>query len=418
VAEFGAGSQGHTAAARDTLVMISHPNIYGVVKGNSTYLNFIARGLRAGGYQLDYLTTLGGSAAPKLAVNDYLKPYRSVRAPGRLIIGNHGYALSPTLWWRALARRRRGRGERPRRRSGWSLPELDEATARWMADQATRRGARAVFANYFNAAEVFAHLPRDTVKAIIVHDVMALRQQSLEAAGLALDFDVQMIARERAAFRRADVCVAIKAEEADYIRAVAPGVEVVTIPFAAPKMEVDVTAPREAIALFVGSDNFPNRDALAWLLEAVWPEVGLQRPGAQLRVVGGVGHTWRDAWPAGAEAAGVVDDLPAEYRRACVALIPLRVGSGLKIKTVEAVAAGLPCVTTSVGAEGIPHPPGEAVAIADDAASFAAAIVAAIDARDRPEPRRAARDYARREFSEEVILVRLHAIVADGAGSG
>jgi len=396
---------------RPAVTVLSHPNVYGVMKGNAAYLNVIANALRADGCQLDYLTTVKAGAAPRLAVNDYLKVYRSVRSPGRLIIGNRGYALKPAAWLAALGRRRR-RANPPASRRLWSLPELDDATARWMADLAVRRRARAVFANYFNTAAAFAHLRGDVVKVIVVHDVMALRQQSLEAVGLPLDFDPHMVARERAAFRRADICVAIKAEEAAYIRAEAPGTEVVTIPFAAPRLELDVEAARAPSVVFVGSDNFPNRDALLWLLAEIWPAIRRQRPTACLRVVGNVGGSYQGVWPAGAAAVGVVDDLASEYRRACVALVPLRVGSGLKIKTVEALAAGLPCVTTSVGAEGVPQPPREAVVVADETASFVAAIVDALDRREQAGPRRAARDYARAEFSEATIRARLRGIVA------
>jgi len=357
------------------------------------------------------MTTAGDGIAPRLGSKEYLDPYARVYSPARFVWGGRAYALHPAPWLRALRKRAFGPPPSPGRQKLWRLPEMDDRTARDMATQAARRRARIVFANYFNASKVFEFLPADVGKAIIVHDVMALRRDTMHAVGVPLDFDEAMVARELAAFRRADACIAIKPEEADYIRAVAPETTVVTIPFTMAPVDVDLDDPREPVALFVGSDNFPNRDALVWLLTEIWPEVHRQHPEARLRVVGQVARGYAPPWPAGATTIGVVDDLQTEYRRACVALIPLRVGSGLKVKMIEALASGLPCVATSVGAEGLPTPPAEALTVVDEPRAFAAALGRAVARGADATARYRARDYVRDHFSDEVVLSRLRLVL-------
>ena len=69
------------------------------------------------------------------------------------------------------------------------------------------------------------------------------------------------------------------------------------------------------------------------------------------------------------------DDLRRRYATARVAAVPLRIGAGVKLKVVEALAEGLPLVTTPVGTQGLAGL-GEAASIADDSADFADAVVA------------------------------------------
>lgn len=138
--------------------------------------------------------------------------------------------------------------------------------------------------------------------------------------------------------------------------------------------------PVEDTALFVGVfDRVENATAAQWLLEEVWPLVLRMRPGARLRIVGArPTDAMRDraAVDPSVEVTGYVTDLGDEYRNAAVALVPLLLGSGVKFKTVTAIAWGRPVVSTTIGAEGVleeDDDPG--LAIADDPTSFASAVV-------------------------------------------
>jgi glycosyltransferase involved in cell wall biosynthesis len=75
------------------------------------------------------------------------------------------------------------------------------------------------------------------------------------------------------------------------------------------------------------------------------------------------------------ELSGPVEDAIPEIASAQVAVVPLRSGSGTRIKIIEAWAAGTPVVATSIGAEGLPYRAGENLLIADSPEPFAAAVI-------------------------------------------
>jgi glycosyltransferase involved in cell wall biosynthesis len=81
---------------------------------------------------------------------------------------------------------------------------------------------------------------------------------------------------------------------------------------------------------------------------------------------------------AGARSLGAVDDLAAVYRRATLAVAPLRCGGGTRIKIVEAALARVPVVATPFGAAGLPLRDGRDLWLADGAADFADAVVEAL----------------------------------------
>ena len=140
-------------------------------------------------------------------------------------------------------------------------------------------------------------------------------------------------------------------------------------------------APRPAEApptvLFFGSfvADF-NRDALDWLLDAIWPALRRRMPEARLRVAGSGLDEARQARvrQAGAEYRGAVDDVAALYAAADVVLIPLRFGGGLRIRLLEALACGRAIVATPVGIGGIEGRPGTHFAVADDPEGLAQAV--------------------------------------------
>ncbi len=118
----------------------------------------------------------------------------------------------------------------------------------------------------------------------------------------------------------------------------------------------------------------PNRDGLQWFLENVWPLVIRQEPEAVLKVCGkGADDRLLELLNSGTGVnyLGFVDDLERVMSACRVAVVPLRFGSGMKIKTFDALYRGLPLVTTPTGADGIDLEHQKHAMIADDPANFA-----------------------------------------------
>lgn len=118
--------------------------------------------------------------------------------------------------------------------------------------------------------------------------------------------------------------------------------------------------PMHHRVLLVGFMARPeNVEALAWFVNEIWPPVRARVMDAALHVVGGAmpdtvsEHVARMP---GVVLRGFVDDLAAEYAAASVVVVPLLHGAGVKFKTIEALLAGVPVVTTPIGAEGIGGP--------------------------------------------------------------
>jgi polysaccharide pyruvyl transferase WcaK-like protein/glycosyltransferase involved in cell wall biosynthesis len=132
--------------------------------------------------------------------------------------------------------------------------------------------------------------------------------------------------------------------------------------------------PFEGRLMFLGSRNQANVDAIEYFLQTVWPRVSST---AKLLIAGSICEMI-DV-PAEVEQKSFVPDLSDAYDPADIVIVPVRFGTGLKIKTIEALGRGKPVVSTRVGAEGLEHGHGTAILVADDAEAFAAAIRSLID---------------------------------------
>ena len=107
--------------------------------------------------------------------------------------------------------------------------------------------------------------------------------------------------------------------------------------------------------LFVGSmDYHANIDAVLWFYRVAWPEIARNHPGVQFTIVG------RDPVPEilalqsnRIQVTGTVEDVRPFYASAVAAIAPIRTGSGTRLKILEAMAAGVPVVSTRLGAEGL-----------------------------------------------------------------
>ena len=204
----------------------------------------------------------------------------------------------------------------------------------------------------------------------------------------------------------------------------------------APKTQVDVVSngvdityfsPVSAIEdnrlLFTGALFwYPNVDAVSWFCESIWPLIRRDVPDALFDLVGSKPP---DTVRALGKLPGVhvipdVPDVRRHLARSAVYVVPLRVGSGTRLKILEALASGKAVVTTSIGMEGLDLTVGEDVVVADDPTSFAAACVEVLqDSAKQASLGRAGRTIVEVRYDWSVALAGLNRIcveVGEGAG--
>ncbi|GEM_PF-1347693 len=181
-------------------------------------------------------------------------------------------------------------------------------------------------------------------------------------------------------------------------------------------------APRPgAEILFVGHmAHLPNVEGVRWFIDNCWPRVKAGVPQARLTIVG------LDPAPellsaAAADPAitvtGYVPSIEPFLDRARLMICPMLSGSGIKIKVLAAMAHGLPVVATSIANEGILATPGRELVVADDAQSYADAVVRlAGDDAAAAALAENAREFCRERYSWNRIVDRWHAEIARWTG--
>lgn len=106
--------------------------------------------------------------------------------------------------------------------------------------------------------------------------------------------------------------------------------------------------------LFFGRlDWAPNKDALTWLLKEVWPSVIQRRPDAVLKVAGSGDSRWIHEYSlSGVELVGFVKDVKEAYEDVQYAIVPMRFGSGTRIKVLESFIMNRKLISTATGVQG------------------------------------------------------------------
>jgi glycosyltransferase involved in cell wall biosynthesis len=187
---------------------------------------------------------------------------------------------------------------------------------------------------------------------------------------------------ERKYARLADHVLTVSEVDREFFGQYVPEEKITALPTG---VDVDFHTPapdeeRDGTIVFTGSmDWMPNEDGVEWFLRDVFPRILQQAPDAVFWVVGrnpsGRLRALAAAIP-NVEITGRVDDIRPYIRRGSVYVVPLRSGSGTRLKIFEAMATGKAIVSTTLGAEGLPVQDGADIVLADDAESFARETVA------------------------------------------
>ncbi len=139
----------------------------------------------------------------------------------------------------------------------------------------------------------------------------------------------------------------------------------------------DFTAEASAHLLYIGSmDWYPNENAVVFFADEVFPRIQKNVPDAVFWIVGGnpSRSVKKLAEREGIVVTGRVPEVKPYFAEATVFVVPLRIGSGTRLKILEALAMGKAVVSTTVGAEGLNLKDGEEIFIADEPTPFAEAV--------------------------------------------
>ncbi len=218
------------------------------------------------------------------------------------------------------------------------------------------------------------------------------------------------------------VCRVIIASEPDkkVLLECAPDARIDVVPNGVNVADYDPTKPSPGRGLlFVGALFwYPNVDAVFWFYRMVWPRIRQAAPDVCFDLVGSglsVALQALDGQP-GIQVIPNAPDVRPHLARSAVFVAPLRIGSGTRLKILEALAAGRAVVATSVGVEGLDLRPEREFLLADNPVDFAAACVQLLDdlaMRDRLA--RAGRQAAEIRYDWQIVLANLNRICVEAS---
>ena len=139
----------------------------------------------------------------------------------------------------------------------------------------------------------------------------------------------------------------------------------------------DFASEVPAHLIYIGSmDWYPNEDAVGFFVDEVLPRIQARVPDVRFSIVGGnpSARVQKLAERDGVVVTGRVPEIKPYFAEATVFVVPLRIGSGTRLKILEALAMGKAIVSTAVGAEGLDLRDGKEIFIADEPAAFADAV--------------------------------------------
>jgi glycosyltransferase involved in cell wall biosynthesis len=406
--------------------------------GNATYAMGMLTYLKERGFDLEYLvlTDTPGGRNPWYLIPRELRRVARVRAINNVGIGPFLIRRAGLSTW-ALALlapiyRRLGiirtAYRTIRDTAGWKPLETpsaaeepqwdcppDEREISFVRDSVASYRPHTLMICYAYMTPIFDALPEAAgiTKVVITVDVLHQRRQSFKDAGLEGRFMNWTEQTESEMLRNNDLIVAIQSEDAEAFKRMAPDRPLLIAGhgIAARRRQGPAALGR---SLFVGGAGAQNLQGLEWFLNKVWPKVMASLPEASLHVCGGVCDMIAESRP-GVFFRGRLKSLDAEYDAAEVCVIPLLAGSGLKIKLIEALSHGLACVTTPVGAQGIPGLSDCAV-VTNDPEAFANAVIEFLkNSSRRLEFEEKAHRFATDHFSPDAVFGPLADFIRNNA---
>jgi glycosyltransferase involved in cell wall biosynthesis len=270
---------------------------------------------------------------------------------------------------------------------------------------------KAVIVEYLWLYPTIGKLPKGVVKLLDTHDIQHLRTQEFASRGMIFPLRVTR-EEETRIFNQFDAVMAIQSAEGCIIREMCPQLPVLTVGNTGAALKHTPSHFISGRVLYVGGYNGANIDGLRRFLTIIWPRIVEQNEEAHLHVCGYIYRAFLGEAFKQVQFLGHVDDVEEQYAQAFLVINPSWIGTGLKIKTVDALARGKPLVTTIKGVEGLNGAIANACIIANEDQAFVSAVVHLLaDADKRTKLSTEASNYAHAHLTPTAVYGELLAFL-------
>ena len=305
----------------------------------------------------------------------------------------------------------------------WPLPVINYTSAEMM-DTITRLMAMPFDAVHLDSTHMAAYVP--IISKLLPRARIFFDWHNIESEGMRRYADLtpsplkasyaritawKMAQVERDLVRKTHGHFVCSEREREILARIAPNARVTVI-----ENGVDTTSFPERNSggqriLFVGLMAYhANIDAVTWFVREIWPSVRQRFPDKTLTIVGAkpAAEVLALRSEPGVEVTGTVPDVKPYYTDAFAAIAPLRTGAGTRLKILEAMAARVPVVSTSLGAEGLETRPGTDILLADTPEQWLQAFTTLTDEKSRTALTDAAHRLARDRYDWAIIRTQLN----------
>jgi glycosyltransferase involved in cell wall biosynthesis len=209
---------------------------------------------------------------------------------------------------------------------------------------------------------------------------------------------------------RFSACTVVSDVEAEHLQRWAPGgaeIEIIPNGISLDTGREIARAPEPETLIFTGSFRYgANHEAMIWFLREIYPRIQKQLPGVRMVITGD--HANLPLPPSrNVTLTGYVDDVQSLIASSWASVVPMRYGTGTRLKILEAMALRTPVIATSKGAEGLAVENDRHILIADDPQAFAEAVVrVCTEAGLRQRLTKAAYQLVREKYDWSVVMPR------------